>query len=63
MGAELVRSVTAGTVLPLGEAQVWDIEITKEEAVELASWGDDKFIQAGESLSQIKTNCPRLKSP
>lgn len=41
----------------------WNMEIRKEGAVVLASWGYDKFSQAGENLPQIKTSCPRLKSP
>lgn len=40
-----------------------NMERRKELAVGLAFCGDDKFPPMGESLSEINTSCPRLKSP
>lgn len=48
------------------KAQNWNIKIKKilkKGYIALASWGDDKFSQAGDSLPHIKTDCPKLKSP
>lgn len=45
------------------KAQDRDMEIRKELAAGLASWACDKFSQAGESLPQIKTSCPKLNLP
>lgn len=45
------------------KAQDRDMEIRKELAVGLASRGCNKFSQAGESLPQIKTSCPKLNLP